>query len=136
MQSNDPLFRREIPAALASRTVTPARNYRLTSNTTALEIDATGPGLVVLTEAWLDRDFRVTLNGRRVDYLRVNHAFKGVVIPSAGSHRIEFTYRPRRFALSLNLAGLGLILLAGSSYLVRRAERSAAASASRAGRHA
>ncbi len=136
MQSNDPLFRSEIPTELAGRTVTPARNYRLTSNTTALEIDAAGPGLVVLTEAWLDRDFRVTLNGRRVDYLRVNHAFKGVVIPSAGSHRIEFTYRPRRFTLSLNLAGLGLILLAGSCYLVRRAERSAAASANRAERHA
>lgn len=136
MQSNDPLFRREIPTELAGRTVTPARNYRLTSNTTALEIDAAGPGLVVLTEAWLDRDFRVTLNGRSVDYLRVNHAFKGVVIPSAGSHRIEFTYRPRRFALSLNLAGLGLILLAGSCYLVRRAERSAAASANHAERRA
>lgn len=136
MQSNDPLFRSEIPTKLAGRTVTPARNYRLTTNTTALEIDAAGPGLVVLTEAWLDRDFRVTLNDRRVDYLRVNHAFKGVVIPAAGSHRIEFTYRPRRFTLSLNLAGLGLILLAGSCYLVRRAERSAAASASSAEPHA
>jgi hypothetical protein len=123
MQASDPAIRTDIPATLATRTVTPARNYRLTTNTTAFEIEASGPGLVALSEAWLPHDFRVTLNGESVHYLRLNHAFKGVFIPTAGHHHLEFTYRPQRFTLALNLATLGLGLLGLSAWLVRRAEK-------------
>jgi hypothetical protein len=123
MQVGDPLLRTDIPATLATRTVTPALNYRLTTNTTAFDIDASGPGLVALSEAWLAHEFRVTLNGERVHYLRLNHAFKGVFIPTAGHHHLEFTYRPKRFTLSLNLATLGLGLLGFSAWFVRRAEK-------------
>jgi len=123
MQASDPAVRTDIPATLATRTVTPARNYRLTTNTTAFDIEATGPGLVALSEAWLPHDFRVTLNGKRVHYLRLNHAFKGVFIPAAGHHQLEFTYRPQSFTLALNLATLGLGLLGLSAWLVRRAEK-------------
>jgi hypothetical protein len=123
MQANDPALRTDIPPALATRTVVPAKNYRLTTNTTAFEVDAPGPGVVALTEAWLPYDFRVFLNGQRVHYLRLNHAFKGVVIPAAGKYRVEFTYRPRRLSLALNLTYLGLGLLGASAWLVRRAEK-------------
>lgn len=124
MQADDPLLRTDVPNDLTTRNVTPARNYRLTTNTTAFELDAPGPGIAVLTEAWLPHDFRATLNGKPVHYLRLNHAFKGVVIPSAGKHRVEITYRPRRFNLASYAALFGLTLFAGSVYLVRRAERS------------
>ena len=123
MQAGDPLLRTDIPATLATRTVTPARNYRLTTNTTAFDIDASGPGLVALSEAWLPHDFHVTLNGERVHYLRLNHAFKGVFIPTAGHHHLEFTYRPKRFTLALNLAALGLSLVGFSAWFVRRTEK-------------
>jgi hypothetical protein len=123
MQASDPAIRRDIPATIATRTVTPARNYRLTTNTTAFDIEASGPGLVALSEAWLPHDFRVTLNGERVHYLRLNHAFKGVFIPTAGHHHLEFTYRPQRFTLAVNLAILGLVLLGFSAWLVHRAEK-------------
>ena len=125
MQADDSLLRTDVPNDLTTRTVTPARNYRLTTNTTAFDLDAPGPGIAVLTEAWLPRDFRATLNGKPIDYLRLNHAFKGVVIPSAGKHRVEFTYRPRRFTLALVLGLSGLALLGGTVFLARRAERSA-----------
>ena len=123
MQAGDPALRTDIPATLSTRIVTPARNYRITTNTTAFDVDAAVPGLVALTEAWLPHDFRVTLDGKRVDYLRLNHAFKGVFIPKAGLHHLEFTYRPQRFTLALNLATLGLGLLGLSAWLVRRAEK-------------
>jgi len=123
MQSSDPALRTDIPPALATRTVVPAINYHLSTNSTGFDIEATGPGLVALTEAWLPHDFRVTLDGQRVHYLRLNHAFKGVFIPAAGHHHLEFTYRPQRFTLSLNLAALGLGLLGLSAWLVRRAEK-------------
>jgi hypothetical protein len=125
MQANDPAFRSEVPANLADRTVVPARNYRLTTNTTAFDVEATGPGIVVLSEAWLAHDFRVSLDGERVNYLRLNHAFKGVAIHAAGHHRLAFTYRPRRFTLSLLLGAFGLVALAGSFFVLRRYERAA-----------
>jgi uncharacterized membrane protein YfhO len=123
MQTSDPTLRTDIPTNLTTRTVTPARNYHLTTNTTSFDIEASGPGLVALTEAWLPHDFRVTLDGQRVHYLRLNHAFKGVFVPTAGSHHLEFTYRPQRFTLALNLATLGLGLLGLSAWLVGRAEK-------------
>lgn len=92
----------------------PARDYQLTDNSTAFTIDATGPGLAVLHESWLHREFEARLDGQPVKYLRVNHAFKAIIVPTAGVHRVEFTYRPRRFTLSLALMAAGLALTLGS----------------------
>ena len=125
IQAGDPALTIPLGPTLAGRTATPARNYRLTTNTTAFDIDATGPGLAVVTEAWLARDFRATLDGESVPYLRLNHAFKGIAIPTSGRHHVEFTYRPRRFTLALECSALGLALLGGTAWLVRRAEKSA-----------
>jgi hypothetical protein len=59
-------------------------------------------------------DFVATLNGQRTPYFRVNHAFKGVAIPSAGDWTIEFTYRPKWWTFSLFAAALGVLILCGS----------------------
>ena len=97
----------------------PGREYKLTGNTTSFVIRATGPGVAVLTEAFLPDDFRATLNQQRVPYFRVNHAFKAVAIPSAGDWAVKFRYRPRHWDLSLTLAGVGLLLFAGLGVLSR-----------------
>lgn len=115
--------RPDLPSNLADRTSSRAYNYRLTTNTTAFDIDATGPGLAVLSEAWLPRDFLVTLDGKNVPYLRLNHAFKGVAIPSAGRHHLEFTYRPARFTLALSLSAFALVLGACSGLAIWRLEK-------------
>lgn len=90
--------------------VAAARNFTLTTNRTSFEVTATGPGVAVLLESWLSGDFRATVNGQRVQYFRINHAFKGVYLPSAGTYRISFEYWPRHLTLSLWLAAgtLGL----------------------------
>jgi len=93
----------------------------LTNNTTAFEIDAPGKGLAVLTETYMDGDFQVTLNGNKVPYFRVNHAFKGVIIPEAGKYRISFSYWPKHLTLSLAMSGLGFIVL--TSWVVYFARR-------------
>jgi len=77
-----------------------ARNYKLTNNTTTFTIDAPRSGIAVLTEAYLPDDFIVRINGSTGSYFRVNHAFRGVIIPSAGTYTISFSYWPRRFTLS------------------------------------
>jgi hypothetical protein len=68
----------------------PARDYKLTTNSTRFFVRASGPGVAVLTETFIADDFRATLNGQRVPYFRVNHAFKGVAIPSAGEWTVTF----------------------------------------------
>jgi len=98
---------------LGTSTVVPATNYRLTANRTRFRIQAPTPGIAVLTESWMADDFIATLNGRPIPYVRVNHAFKGVVIPSAGDWTIEFTYRPAWWTFSLVLAMVGVALLIG-----------------------
>jgi hypothetical protein len=111
-----------LPQDLAGRAVTPATDYRLTTNTTAFSVRASGPGIIVLTEAFWPRDFRVELNGRPARVLRVNHAFKGVVVEAAGDYRVTFRYWPRNLTRNLLLAGLGVLLLAGSVVVINRRE--------------
>ena len=93
----------------------PATGYALTSNRTAFDIQATGPGVAVLLESWFPGDFEATVNGRPVPYFRVNHAFKGVYLPAAGTYRVAFTYWPRHLTLALGLAAAGLALGAATA---------------------
>lgn len=94
-----------------------ARDYALTSNTTSFTIEAPGPGVAVLTEAY-NPDFRVTLNGADAAMLRVNHAFKGVVIPHAGSFRVCFAYCPAVVSRALWLAAFGASAAVAGFWLV------------------
>jgi hypothetical protein len=115
---------RNLPPAREDAAVllaTPASDYRLTANTTAFTVRSDGPGLAVLTEAYTD-DFQVTVNGKPATCLRVNHAFKGVALDRAGTHRIVFRYWPRRFTLSLWMmaAGWGLLGLWAGLVFFRR----------------
>ena len=98
------------PAAMAYRNIVPARDYLLTNNTTSFTIDAPGQGVVVLTETFLPDDFVARINGARVKYFRVNHAFRGLEIPRSGVYRISYTYWPRYFTTSLIMGGLGLVV--------------------------
>ncbi|MEY2494805.1 MAG: hypothetical protein QOJ45_1297 [Verrucomicrobiota bacterium] len=93
--------------------VVPARDYQLTNNTTTFTIDAPGPGVAVLTEAYLAGDFRVSVNGAAADYFRVNHAFRGVALPAAGKYVISYSYWPKHFTVSLLMAAFGALLLGG-----------------------
>ena len=95
-----------------SRTVSvPASGYVFTTNRTRFEVEATGPGIAVLTETYVPDDFRAMVNGQRADYFRVNHAFKGVAIPAAGTWDIVFEYRPAHWGIAWVAAMCGAIML-------------------------
>lgn len=98
--------------APTNRLIRPAENYVLTTNTTSFRISAPGPGFAVLTESYYPRDFSVTLDGEPAEYFRVNHAFKGVRIPAAGTYTVQFSYWPHRLTLALWLCAAGIALLA------------------------
>jgi len=101
-----------------------ATGYALTSNRTAFDIQATGPGVAVLLESWFPGDFEATVNGRPASYFRVNHAFKAVYLPAAGTYRVAFAYWPRHLSLALGVAATGLALGAGTAAVVAARRRS------------
>jgi hypothetical protein len=107
-----------LPADLTGRTIRPATDYHLTTNHTSFTVDAPGPGIAVLTEAYYEHDFQALVDGKPAPYFRVNHAFKGVVIPGAGRHEITFAYWPSYMTLSLWLFAAGTALALGAAGLV------------------
>jgi len=121
VQSDDGAAVDEVTALPRSASaVSAAYDYVLTTNTTSFSVQTAGPGLAVLSEAHVDRDFRATLNGAPVPYIRVNHALKGVGIPRAGSWTVKFEYRPRLWTWTWLLSGLGLTFLIATRLLAGR----------------
>lgn len=113
-----------VPGDIAGRRVVAASDYALGGNTTSFTVEATGPGFIVLTEAYEKDNFHLTVNGERARYLRVNHAFKGIYVGRAGTYRVSYEYYPRGLMMSLELSGAALAILAlavaGALFLPRR----------------
>ena len=93
---------------LYGRTALPASAYRLTGNTTTFTVNAPIAGVAVLGETYEAGNWRVTLDGRPVEYFRVNHAFLGVRVEEAGTHVIRFAYWPRMLTPALLLFAIGI----------------------------
>lgn len=93
-----------------TREIVPASDYALTTNTTSFKVKAPRPGIVVLTEPYVEDEFRLRVNGEPASYIRVNSAFRGVFVPAAGEYQFSYTYWPRHFTISLLVSGVGLVL--------------------------
>lgn len=91
--------------------VVPAGEYSLTNNSTNFSVEASGPGIIVLGETYYPEDFVASLNSKRVDYIRVNQAFKGIWIKEAGRYDVSFTYRPEKLNQAILICLFGLVLL-------------------------
>jgi hypothetical protein len=103
------------------RKIVPATAYHLTTNVAEFDVDAPAPGLIVLSEAFEEDNFRVTLNGVPTPYFRVNQAFKGVRVDQAGRYHLRFEYWPHLLTPALGLSAFGALLsLAGATWLLRR----------------
>jgi hypothetical protein len=77
-------------------------------------------GLLVLGDPWYPQ-WRVEVDGKPAELLRVDHAFRGVRVP-AGSHRVVFTYQDRALQVGLATSALTALGLAGL-WLWRRRRR-------------
>jgi uncharacterized membrane protein YfhO len=71
---------------------------------------------------WKD-DFEATVNGRPAPVVRLNHAFKGVVVPAAGDYRIAFKYWPKNFGRYLAMSAIGVLLMLASIVVGTRTPR-------------
>lgn len=77
----------------------------------SLRVSASDDVLLVTSELAYP-GWEASVDGERAELVRVNTAFRGVVVP-AGSHRVAFVYRPLpgRIGLALALGGLVLSVL-------------------------
>ena len=94
----------------AQQKVVPAHRYVLSTNSTTFVVDAPTSGLAVLHETYVPNDIRVTVNGKAAQAVRVNHAFRGVHLPTSGTYSITFTYWPEHMTLTLIAAAAALVL--------------------------
>jgi hypothetical protein len=88
------------PAGPPDAPVTAGRITLLEPNRVVAEIDAPGPGLVVIAEAYYPA-WKATLNGEPVTMQPANVMFRGVPVPAAGHYRIEMWLRPLHFWLMI-----------------------------------
>jgi len=70
------------------------------SGSLSLLVTNLGPGILVCSESWYP-GFRAWLDGKETRLFPADHAFRGVLLPSAGVHRLEMKYQPAGFGLAL-----------------------------------
>jgi hypothetical protein len=92
-------------------------------------VETATDGLLVLADPWYPQ-WRVEVDGRPAELLRVDHAFRGVRVP-AGAHQVTFTYQDRALLLGVALAAATSLALAGLYAVRRRRRPSSAQGASR-----
>ena len=116
LQDGYPLGERAIVeqplGALAPPTSPPAVELRKRDQTRVeVGVQSDAAGLLVLADPWYPQ-WRVTIDGRPAELLRVDHAFRGVRVP-AGTHRVVFSYEDRALQVGLVVSAVSVLGLAG-----------------------
>jgi len=104
------------------------RIEQYTPNKAVFVVQTTDGGLFNYNDTYL-KGWHAVLDGREVPIYRVNHLFKGVVLPP-GRHRIAFTYDPPSFRVALPIAlaaACAWLTLVGMSFVPGRKWKCSAA---------
>jgi hypothetical protein len=112
---------REVPALSGDDTDTDrARIAVYSAERVVVEVNTESEGYLVLTDAHYP-GWQATLDGHEVSILRADVLFRAVRVP-AGSHTVEFSYRPRTFqaGAAISLVTLFGMVISGWSGLSRR----------------
>lgn len=72
-------------------------------------VKTASPAFVVLNDTNFP-GWTASIDGRTVKVLPANYLFRGIVVP-AGTHVIEYRYRPRSFAIGLTITLISLFVL-------------------------
>jgi hypothetical protein len=89
----------------------PVPTVEYAPNRLRVRAEASAPALLIVSDAYTS-DWQVAVDGRPATALRANYALRGVWLP-AGTHDVDFTYRPRSFLIGglVSLAALLALLL-------------------------
>lgn len=80
-------------------------------NRIVLDVEAARGGLLFLSEVYYPA-WRASVDGEPAEVLRVNTAFRGVVVPE-GSHVVTLWYSPSEFRLGFLISGITAVLALG-----------------------
>ena len=75
-----------------------------------LSANAAGPAVLLLNDRY-DPNWQVTVDGRPVNLLRCNFIMRGVYLPAAGQHTVDFKFQLPNQPLWVTLAAMALALL-------------------------
>ena len=78
-------------------------------NDVEVGIETPRAAMLVLNDSW-DSGWKAEVDGVPQPVLRVNYAFRGIVVP-AGNHNVKFLYRPPLVLIGLVISGVTIILL-------------------------
>jgi hypothetical protein len=78
-------------------------------NNVEVEVNTLRRAMLVLNDSW-DPGWKAYVDGQEQPVLRVNYAFRGVVV-SEGKHRINFSYRPRPLLIGIAISSVSFALL-------------------------
>jgi uncharacterized membrane protein YfhO len=80
---------------VTNQTVARVLSSKFTTQRVDIEVEASGPSLVVVAQTWY-HDWRAFMDGQPAPLLRANHAFQAVQVP-AGRHSLRLAYEDRSF---------------------------------------
>jgi hypothetical protein len=89
----------------------PAQILHTENDRQVVEIRTTRPGILVVTESWAP-GWHAVMGGEELKVERVDYLYRGVRVP-AGTHIVEFTYRPLSWRLGwiISLVSLAALLV-------------------------
>ena len=89
----------------------PAQILHTENDRQVVEIRTTRPGVLVVTDAWAP-GWHAVMGGEELKVERVDYLYRGVRVP-AGTHIVEFTYRPLSWRIGwiVSLAAFALLVL-------------------------
>ncbi len=87
---------------------------RYTPNEVVIQVDATAPGYLVLSDAW-SPGWTATVDGASVGILRANMAFRAVLVPP-GKHTVQFQFWPPGLSAGATISLLTATLLLCMSF--------------------
>ena len=115
----------EEPVDVAPGVTGTVRDVRVGNTTVRADVEASDRALVVLSDPWYPQ-WQAYVDGKRAELVRVDHAFRGVVVP-AGTHRVEFRYEDAAHKKGVVLALLTILGLAAAPFATRLWRRRRAA---------
>jgi hypothetical protein len=89
----------------------PAQILHTENDRQVVETRTTRPGILVVSESWAP-GWHSTLGGEELEVERVDYLFRGVKVP-AGTHIVEFTYRPLSWTIGWIVSLVALVGLIG-----------------------
>ena len=110
------ILEEEPPISLSEKDILyDVRWIERTPDRLVLEVETTGPGILVLSENWFPA-WRASVNNVAAPILRADHTLRAVPLAEEGRHRVEMWYASRQLNRSLLLSIVSLLLLTGSGF--------------------